>query len=355
MKAKNYLFLILVTFYTFLLLFFPADVITAAKNALKICSSSLIPSLFPFFVCSNIIVNLGGAALLARLLTPVMKPLFNLSGSSALALVMGLISGYPIGAKTAADLYLTGNCSKADCEKVLAFCNNSGPMFILGALGSNALGNPAIGRLLYFSHILSALSVAVIMRFIPTTNTYKKVSSAEKKTLPFGEIFSDAVSSSAMLILSVCGFVIFFSILISFIEKLNILTALSSLGIDYSLLKAVIYGFFECSGGSINASALECTPVLKYMLISAILAWSGISVHLQVLGIIKKAKLSSKLYFKGKVLMTIISPVITFLLYNFKNKSIIALLVFASFIIIIYKLCSFFKHTYLKHPAFPPR
>lgn len=361
MKNKNYFFLILITCYTLLLLFFPSDSIDAAKAALKICSASLVPSLFPFFVCSNIIINLGGATFLAKLLSPIMKPLFNLSGGCALPMVMGFISGYPVGAKTAADLYTSGSCSKQECEKVLAFCNNSGPMFILAALGSNMLGDPAIGRLLYFSHILSSLSVAFIMRFLPSAYIDTKKEPSKKRFKEFGEVFSDAVSSSAMLTLTVCGFVIFFSILISFIEKLNVIGVLASLGLDYSLLKSFIYGFFECSGGCFSAVSATENPLLKYILLSAILAWSGISVHLQVLGIIKKAKLSSKLYFKGKVLMTIISPAITFFLYSFTNdrallfpfvKTVLFLVIL---FFILYKILSTLKRTYLKHPALPPR
>ena len=151
-----------------------------------------------------------------------------------------------------------------------------------------------------------------------------------------------------MSILTVCGFVIFFSILISFIEKINLFSALSSLGLDYELLKSIVYGFFECSGGTICASTLSLKPIIKYMLLSSILAWSGVSVHLQVLGIIKKAKLSSKFYFKGKILMTIISPVITYLLYSFGFGILLP-------VIIILSLFPILKGSYLKHAALPPR
>lgn len=348
MKYKNFLPLILIILYTLFLLIFPTWSISAATDALRVCFSSLIPSLFPFFVCSNLLIGLGGASLTAKLFSRVMKPLFNLDGSLALAMVMGIISGYPVGAKTVADIYTSGTSSKHDCEKALSFCNNCGPMFILGALGSNFLGQPEIGRLLYFSHILSSLSVAFIMRFAPSSYKFSKQHYPPEKPNEFSEIFTSAISSSITSILTVCGFVIFFSILVSFIEKMNLFSALSSLGIDYKLLRSIIYGFFECSGGSICASALSIKPIIKYMLLSSILAWSGLSVHLQVLGIIKKAKLSPKFYFKGKILMTIISPVITYLLYNFGIKITIP-------IIIVLVLTPLYKRTYLKHAAFPPR
>lgn len=320
MKQLHYILPVAV--FAVLLLIFPSASIGAARDAMKLCADSLIPSLFPFFVCSNLLVNFGAADILSKLLTPIARPFFGLNGSCSLAIIMGYISGYPVGAKTAADLYTNGLCLKHEAEKLLSFCNNCGPMFIIGAVGSGMLRDTSAGIMLYISHILSSLSVALIMRS-STLCRYPAISAPSgKSSAGFGETFSDAISSSVILTLTVCGFVIFFGIVVSFIEKAGIVNALSSLGIDYSLCKSVIYGFFECSGGCKSVISATDSPLLQYMLLSSVMAWSGISVHLQVLGIIKKAKLSPKLYFKGKVLMAIISPVVTMFLYGLKSGKI---------------------------------
>ncbi len=337
LKYSN-LFFIFSAIYTLLLLIFSNEVILAARHALSLCYMSLIPSLFPFFICSKLLLETGGVHIFSKLFSKIMKPLFGLSGESSVAMIVGFISGYPIGAKTATDLFISGNITKSEAEKLLAFCNNCGPMFIIGSVGTTLLSNSKDGLLLYLSHIISSFCVAIFMRNIPcTTKSTKRKQSGYDSS--FGEAFSDAISTSVTSMLKICGFVLFFAILMSFIEMMGIIKAISSLGLDYTLIKTLFYGFFECAGGCVAASNLKFNKILVYMLLSSILCWSGISVHLQVLGIIKKAKLSPKLYFKGKALMAIISPVITYIVFNFKKISHLItnypLMFVVSFILII--------------------
>ena len=346
--------------YTLLLILFPTSSIDAAKSALRLCADSLVPSLFPFFVCSGLLVNCGAAEKLSKLLTPLMKPFFGLGGACSLAMIMGYISGYPVGAKTAADLYTSGNCTKAEAEKLLAFCNNCGPMFIIGALGSGMLENAGVGVILYISHIISSLTVAFIMRSIPSYPVIRK-KPFQTKNFTLGEAFGEAVSSSALLTLNVCGFVIMFAILISFTQSIGLVGALSSLGIDYNLCKSLIYGFTECSGGCYAVTSALPHSLPCYMLLSSIISWSGLSVHMQVLGIIRKAKLSPKLYFKGKVLSAIISPFITMFLYGFKTGRLAPIpfirivILSAATVFAVVKILSVLKHFYFKYCAHPPR
>ncbi len=346
--------------YTALLILFPTASIDAAKSALKVCTQSLVPSLFPFFVCSSILLNSGAAEKLSKLLTPLMKPLFGLGGACSLPMIMGCISGYPVGAKAAADLYTSESCTKAEAEKLLAFCNNCGPMFVIGALGSGMLQNAQIGVMLYFSHILSSLAVAFIIRSVPACPLNRKRIS-QIKNCSLGEAFSDAVSSSVLLTLNICGFVIIFAILISFIENMGLFAVLSSLGIDYGLCKSVIYGFTECSGGCNAIASFFPSSLPCYMLLSSVISWSGLCVHMQVLGIIRKAKLSPGLYFKGKALSAIISPFITMILYAFQTGRLAPLpfiriiIILATFIFAAKKTIYVLKHFYFKYCAHPPR
>ena len=346
--------------YTCLLILFPVPSIEAAKGAINVCADALVPSLFPFFVCSSMLITSGAAEKLSKFLTPLMKPLFGLGGACSLPIIMGYISGYPVGAKTAADLYISGDCSKKEAEKVLSFCNNSGPMFVIGALGSGMLKNTSVGVMLYISHIISSIVVGLIIRSVPACPVNrKKVLQAKKESL--GEAFSNAVSSSCTLTLNICGFVIMFAILISFIDNIGIFKALSSLGIDYNLCKSLVYGFTECSGGCNAIANHFSSPLLCYMLLSSALSWSGLCVHMQVLGIIRKAKLSPALYFKGKVLSAIISPFITMLLYGFTTGRLYPLpfiqiiIIFATTVFAAFKIFNLLKHFYFKYCAHPPR
>ena len=113
------------------LLFYSRQSMDAARQGLSLCANVIVPSLFPFFVLSSLVVELGMAGYLGRALERVMYPLFRVGGPGAGALVLGFIGGYPVGARTAIGLYQSGQCSKAEAERMLAFCNNSGPALSL--------------------------------------------------------------------------------------------------------------------------------------------------------------------------------------------------------------------------------
>ncbi len=55
-------------------------------------------------------------------------------GIGAYAFIMGIISGYPVGASIVTEFRNSGECSKAEAERLLSFTNNSGPLFIIGTV-----------------------------------------------------------------------------------------------------------------------------------------------------------------------------------------------------------------------------
>ena len=143
---------------TLALMLYPQPSMEAAKSGLALCYNVIIPSLFPFFVLSSLVVELGLAGYLGRLLEGLMRPLFHVSGACASAFALGFIGGYPVGAKTAISLYENGMCTKTEAERLLAFCNNSGPAFILGVVGAGVFASSRVGVLLYLAHAAASFS-----------------------------------------------------------------------------------------------------------------------------------------------------------------------------------------------------
>ena len=105
----------------------PREVSAAVREGLQLCYNVILPSLFPFFILSSLVISLGLAGYLGRLLEPVMRPLFRVGGPCAAVLALGFVGGYPVGARAALTLYEEGQCTKTEAERLLAFCNNSGP------------------------------------------------------------------------------------------------------------------------------------------------------------------------------------------------------------------------------------
>lgn len=282
----------------------PGQSLFFAKEALLLCADSVVPSLFPFFVCSGLLIRLGAAHGLSRIFSRPFQSLFKISGNASLAMIMGIISGYPVGAKTASDLVNRGLCSKSEGEKLLGFCNNSGPLFILGAVAAGMIGDPKTGVLLYIAHFAAAVTAALLLRgvkceILPPTKNISKPES-------LGSAFGDSVISAVNSVFTICGFVVVFYTFLNLVSSRLALTPAE---------KTLLFGIFEPSGGCFYAvRALKNSPVVMYTVISAIIAWSGISVHLQVLGIIKETGLSPKYYFTGKLITAAAAPLYTFIL-----------------------------------------
>lgn len=296
-KTVKTIFLALVLYMIIFLIINPQPCLDAAQNAIRLCIEAVIPSLFPFLVGSGLLCSLGFPALCTHFLSPVMRPLFNLPGASALTLFLGFLSGYPIGATTAIELYKTGQCTKIEAERMLAFCNNSGPMFIIGMVGSSYLGNVVAGQYLYISHIIAALIVGIIFRFYKSSNTANRILPPSFECTKQTTITSlgGVIDSSVFSILKICGFVIFFAVFIKTLPH-----------------NPYLYSFVEITGG-IKTLSQECTAY-KLPVISLFLALSGLSVLFQVSAIIQPFGLSLKTYISGKLLQGGLSFIITYVL-----------------------------------------
>lgn len=128
--------IILCSFMIFLILFSTSNII-AAKNGLELWATTVVPSLFPFLFATELLGKTKIVQYLGKTLNKIMRPLFNVPGEGSFAFIMGLISGYPVGAKIVTDFRNNGICTKDEGNRMLAFTNNSGPLFIIGTVDLN--------------------------------------------------------------------------------------------------------------------------------------------------------------------------------------------------------------------------
>lgn len=314
---KKKLFYTLLLSITMLLIINPQKSVICAKNALNLCGDIIIPSLFPFFVCSGLLITSGFADIMARGMRKIMKPLFNVNGAGSVPFILGIISGYPLGALAVCRLYQNCSLSKHEAERLLSFCNNSGPLFILGAVGISLYHSPKVGVILYTSHILSAVITGIVFRFYQKNKFIAPYFEEERQEKSIAEIFSAVLSDSINSILTVCGAVIFFGVIS------GILTDLLPLS---EKLRIIFSGIMEFTSG-INALSQSSFLLFEKLVISAgIIGFAGISVHIQVMGIIAGCNLSILPYIIGKILQSIISMALTAIILKFipLNISVIA-------------------------------
>lgn len=148
-----------------LMLMYPSGTLAAALRGLSIWWDVLFPSLFPFFVISEMLLGFGVVHLFGALLDPLMRPLFNIPGSGGFVAAMGYVSGYPVGAKLTAKLREQQLVSRAEGERLVAFTTSSDPIFLLGAVSVGFFHDASLGLVLALAHYGSGLIVGLLMSF----------------------------------------------------------------------------------------------------------------------------------------------------------------------------------------------
>jgi len=252
-----------------------------ASAALELCIKILIPSLFPFLVLSSLCCGLllgTRFALLTKLLRPCRLP----AGAETVFLI-GILGGYPIGAKLVSDAFRRGDLEKSDAEHMLMFCSNAGPAFIFGVLGS-LFSQFWAPWLLWLLHVVSAWAVGVL--------TARKGSA---KSLTVTNALPRLTKSLEAMGL-ICCWVILFKILLTFLDKWF-------LGSLPTPLRILISGLGELSNGCLLLGQLD-NPGLRFLLAFAMLTFGGSCIAMQTVTII--GPLSPGKYLYGKLLQTLI-------------------------------------------------
>lgn len=333
-KLKQLLLPVILTVFTACLVIFSNTNLSAAKNGLVLWANSIVPSLFPFFVATELLSHTNFTYYLGKILNKFIKPIFNVRGEGSFAFIMGIISGYPIGAKIAANFRQNGICTKEECERLLSFTNNSGPLFIIGTVGITMFGNSTIGILLLITHLLASITVGFIFRFwkynvnsqVIRNNSY--INSKDNITLSnLGGIIGTSITSSINTILLIGGFVVLFSVIISILQTSQLLDVFANclnpifnlLHIPEKFSTGFISGILELTNGlNIICNIPEKNLSINIIMASFLLGLGGISILLQVWSTIAKTDLSIKPYILGKLLHACISAFYTFLfLQNF--------------------------------------
>lgn len=326
-NLKKYFFTILFLFFTITLLLFSESNFIAAQNGLALWATKVLPTLFPFFIATELLCKTNFTYILGKLFNKFMRPLFNVPGEASIALILGTISGYPIGAKIVCNLKKEKIISKIEAERLIAYTNNSGPLFILGTVGVALLSNKTIGILLLTSHILSALLVGYCFKFWKKDKfdiNFREMKFNSNQTLlkisDIGELLGNSVKSSISSILSIGGFVVLFSVILSILKSSGFISIINSIflafGISNEISTSIFTGIIELTNGiNLSTSLYSTLPLFSLLITSFLLGFGGISVLLQVYSIIVKENISIKPYFYGKLLQGFFSVLLSFIFY----------------------------------------
>ncbi|MBR6412992.1 MAG: hypothetical protein IKS21_00085 [Oscillospiraceae bacterium] len=291
-----------------LFLLFPSAVSDGVRSGLTLCARVLIPTLFPVSVLTGCLLRMGVARFAATgLLARLGRPL-GLSGVGMLPFLFGLLGGFPLGAQMLAELSRNGSLRREEALRATVLCNNAGPGFLIGALGSGILGRPELGAALLLIQLLSAWTAALLLRKgAQPCASPSKVS--DGKCLPFAQVFFPALETAAGAMLRLTATVAFFSALIACASRLLPLERLSL------PVRSGVTGFLELSSGAALLSEMDGASA--FVLAAAMTAWGGLCVHAQTLQAFSAAELPSGRYFAAKLLQAVLAGLLALAVTQF--------------------------------------
>ncbi len=330
-------------FLVLTLILYPEAAFQSALRGLKIWWDVVFPALLPFFITAEILMGFGVVHFLGVLLEPFMRPVFNVPGTGAFVMSMGLASGYPIGAKLTARLREQEMISRSEGERLVSFTNTADPLFMFGAVAVGFFHNVSLGVAFAIAHYSSSLIVGLIMRFHDAHG--QKTSHSAKKNAPllirafyemhharlkdgrsFGKLMGDAITSSVNTLLMIGGFIIIFSVIIRVMDIVGLNQLIASaiglifipLAIPIELSHAVIAGFFEITlGAQVASETSSAIPLVhKIAVTGAVVAWSGMSVHAQVASILSSTDIRYKPYLFARIIHACLAGLITYLVWE---------------------------------------
>lgn len=320
--TRKRLVLLGIVFIIITLLIIPSICINAAEEGLLLWFNKVLPSLLPFIILINLLVGLNMLAPLSRHLEPITKKLWNLPGSVGFAFLMGLVASYPMGAKIIKQLVAEKSISLSQGEKALCFCNNCGPLFIIGTVGTVLLQNTTIGYFLLFIHILSALLISLLLSGYQVTplSTHSHLTQTTSE-FQFAPAFTKAIENSMDIIVCVGGYIIFFSVLTKILTNSHVFKALLELPLinqlPNNMAQGILTGILELSNGvgALSSSYLSQPSIYPLALLAACISFGGLCVYFQTLYVLGDVPVSTKPYLLCKLLQAILSFLLTCTLY----------------------------------------
>lgn len=268
-------------FFILLLLKNPDISVKYVTRGLTLCTTAVIPTLFPFMVLSELLVRTGGGELMGRVLAAPMRCIFGLSGAGSCAFLLGSVCGFPVGTRTAVMLYDRGLMSREETERLISFCNYPSSAFMISAVGAALWQNRKLGIAMYAAVLAAGMLCGIVIGIparLSAVRTPKCIAPQYISRKPDPTALSDSVTAAALSTLNVCAYVAFFSCVVGCISC--IIARMS----PTRMAQAAIYSFFELTSGAAASSAVTPTRT-GILLCTAAAGWSGLSVALQVFSV----------------------------------------------------------------------
>lgn len=301
---KKLTLVLLFFLFIIFILFNSYEIMESIKLSFSICINNLFPSLIPFMLLSNILINYEFVNDISNILNNFMK-LFKVNKNCAFAFIMSIISGTPSNSKYLKDLLDNKLINLNDCQKCLNFCHFTNPIFILGTIGYTFLQDKKMGLIILISHYFSSILIGIIWRNKSSNNIDNNVTlKCDKKS--FISILNISIKNTINTLFLILGVITTCLIITCILNKLLFLN---------DNLK-FLYGLVEVTQGLKFLSLSNLTLNIKAIIASFLISFGGICIHMQVFSIIDNKKIRYYPYLLSRIIHGIMSSIFTFIIIN---------------------------------------
>lgn len=312
-KSSRFFILTTLLILVILLIINPLPYVNGAIEGLKLFIFKVFPVMLPFFIITRMLTSLGLGYYLSKIFLKPTKFLYNSSPIGGYIFALSSLSGYPLGAKLIADCVENGSLENDEAKSIIAYTSTSGPVFILGTIGVVLLNDYKAGCIILIAHILGAVLNGLLYR----GNSYNENQIVLLK-FDINSIFSDALTASIYSILQVGVSIIFLNVISVAINQLSLIEIIFAICNKYQIngnvLEGIVYGLVEITNGVniISQSNLKIKDII--VIITTIISFGGLSVYMQSMTFLGKAKISGKYFLLTKITHALIAYVVSSIL-----------------------------------------
>ncbi len=300
---KQYSYMLLLIGFLVLMLCFPMETFHGATNGLLLWFQTLLPTLLPFMILSNLLIQTNCVFYISRAIRPLIQKLFHVSNDACYAVLIGFLCGYPMGAKVIADLHTSGRITRKEGQYLLSFSNNTSPMFIVSYIVMQTFKDKEMLLITLLILFSSPIICSFLFRKFYHITSASVPSLHTKKEIYFDfKMFDDAIMNGFETITKVGGYMILFSTLFTLGEKLPLTFLLPLL---------------EISNGIPLIIKLSSNFTVVYPFVLGLTSFGGLCAVAQTNSMIQNTELRIFPYITQKLITALVTSLIAFLYVNF--------------------------------------
>ncbi len=302
-KYLNYFIITILFFFIFEILTNSTSIISTISFSMEIWKNNIFPTLFPFFILSDLLINYGFIEIVSKYFSPLMK-LFKIKSECAFIFVLSIFSGFPSNSKYTKELYDKGLINEYEATKVLLFTHFSNPLFILGTL--TLFLNKRLALIILICHYLGNIIVGIIFRnYHPSINSNKINNKVELNNKSFIEILTNSIVKTIDTLLLLLGIITTFLIITTIID--------SNLNLP-NIIQYILNGIIEMTQGLKYVSMLNININLKAVISTFFLSFGGICIHVQVKSILKGTNIKYLPYLFARIIHGVVSSLLVLII-----------------------------------------